>query len=123
MLISIDFDGTIVREAWPDIGSPLPGALAAIRKLHAAGHTIIINSCRAGAPEQAMKHWLAEHLDGCIDYINENDPERCARFGGDTRKISADLYIDDKNIFADGIHWTEILYEIRKRQLAQRKTE
>lgn len=52
MIISIDFDGTIVRERWPDIGSPLPGALAAIRKLHAAGHTIIINSCRAGAAEK-----------------------------------------------------------------------
>ena len=123
MIISIDFDGTIVRERWPDIGSPLPGALAAIRKLHAAGHTIIINSCRAGAAEDAMRQWLAEHLPGCIDYINENDPKRCALFGGDCRKISADVYIDDKGIFCDGIYWTEILYEIRKRQLTQRRAE
>lgn len=114
MIISIDFDGTIVREAWPDIGAPLPGAIAAIRKLHASGHTIIINSCRVGAPEDSMRQWLAEHLPGCIDHINENDPKRCASFGGDCRKISADVYIDDKSIFCDGIYWTEILYMIRE---------
>ena len=74
----------------------------------------IINSCRAGAAEDAMRQWLAEHLPGCIDYINENDPKRCARFGGDCRKISADVYIDDKGIFCDGIYWTEILYKIRE---------
>jgi len=67
MIISIDFDGTIVRERWPDIGAPLPGALAAIRKLHAAGHTIIINSCRAGAAEDAddvLAQILGEHDRG-----------------------------------------------------------
>lgn len=116
MIISIDFDGTIVREKWPEIGRPIPGALAAIRKLHAAGHTIIINSCRAQAPELAMREWLEEHLPGCIDYINENSLERTTRYGGDCRKISADIYIDDKNIFCEGINWKDILEEIQYRQ-------
>ena len=116
MIISIDFDGTVVRERWPEIGPPIPGAISAIRKLHAAGHKIIITSCRAGAPELAMREWLSEHLPGCVDYINENDPERCLLYGGDCRKISADVYIDDKNIFCEGISWKDILEEIQYRQ-------
>ena len=31
-----------------------------------------------------------------FDYINENAPERVGTYGGDSRKISADVYIDDK---------------------------
>lgn len=115
MIISIDFDGTIVREKWPDIGAPLPGALSAIRRLHAAGHTIIINSCRVGAPEDRMREWLAEHLTGCVDYINENHPLRVTEYGGDSRKISADIYIDDKGIYCSEIKWHEILEEIEYR--------
>lgn len=116
MIISIDFDGTIVRDKWPNIGAPLPGALPAIRRLHAAGHTIIINSCRCGAHETIMKLWLNQHLPGCVDHINENSPARCARYGGDARKISADIYIDDKNIFCESIDWPDIIKHIENRQ-------
>lgn len=36
-----------------------------------------------------------------IDYVNENAPERMAIYGNDCRKISADIYIDDKNVCLD----------------------
>lgn len=32
---------------------------------------------------------------------NENLPERIAQYGGDCRKISADYYFDDKNMFKE----------------------
>ena len=32
-------------------------------------------------------------------YFNENFPHLIDRYGGDTRKISADIYIDDKCLF------------------------
>ncbi len=32
---------------------------------------------------------------------NENLPERIAQYDGDCRKISADYYFDDKNMFKE----------------------
>jgi hypothetical protein len=39
-----------------------------------------------------------------FDAYNENLPELIERYGGDCRKISADFYADDKNIFIVGIN-------------------
>jgi hypothetical protein len=39
-----------------------------------------------------------------FDAYNENLPERIAEYGGDCRKISADFYADDKNIFIVGVN-------------------
>lgn len=97
MIISVDFDGTIVENKYPDIGEPLPDALAVLQEWKRKGHTIIINSCRCGAAQAQMEAWLIRnHV--AHDYINENAPERVAQYGCDCRKISADVYIDDKNI-------------------------
>jgi len=58
LTISVDFDGTIAYEEYPDIGNPIPGAIEAINTLYDMGHTIIINSCRAGEHEQKMKNFF-----------------------------------------------------------------
>ena len=34
-----------------------------------------------------------------FDAVNENLPERIALYNNDCRKIGADYYIDDKNLF------------------------
>jgi hypothetical protein len=39
-----------------------------------------------------------------FDAYNENLPERIAEYGGDCRKISADFYVDDKNLFMEGVN-------------------
>ena len=61
-------------------------------------HTIIINTCRAGEHAEAAKKFL---IDNGIKfhYFNENDPELVSLYGMDTRKISADYYIDDKSAY------------------------
>lgn len=97
MIISIDFDGTIVENKYPDIGNPIPMAIPVINAWKKRGHTIIINSCRCGIHQARMEAWLIRnHVPH--DYINENAPERIAQYGCDCRKISADIYIDDKSI-------------------------
>lgn len=113
MIISIDFDGTIVENAYPEIGEPKTGVKSALRYLKSKGHTIIINSCRAGIYADNMIKWLRRH-DFAFDFVNENDPKRTSQYGGDTRKISADIYIDDKNIFCKDISWFAILQEIER---------
>lgn len=58
--------------------------------------------------------WLNAH--GVIpDYVNENAPDRIQQYGGDTRKISADFYIDDK-IVGEQIDWLKICREILKQE-------
>ncbi|MEN9968378.1 MAG: hypothetical protein RIR94_552, partial [Bacteroidota bacterium] len=44
MTIYLDFDGTVVEHAYPQIGAPNPHALRVIGKLQAAGHQFILNT-------------------------------------------------------------------------------
>ena len=38
-----------------------------------------------------------------FDAVNENLPEIVERFGGDTRKVFADEYLDDKAVLPDSV--------------------
>lgn len=113
MIIAVDFDGTIVENAYPEIGEPMKGAREALQYFREEGHTIIINSCRAGIYADNMRKWLKSRMFH-FDFINENDPKRTAQYGGDTRKISADIYIDDKNVFCRSINWFDIMAEVER---------
>ena len=96
-VIGIDFDGTIVYDAYPEIGEPIPGAIETINKWYNEGFWIVIHSCRAGEYEADMCRWIYENkLD--VHRINNNLDWRIEKYGGDTRKMSLDINIDDKNI-------------------------
>lgn len=110
MIYAIDFDGTICENRWPEIGPVIPEAAAAIRELHRMGHTIIIWTCRQGDKLAEALDWLRAN-DIPFDYANENDPERVSMYDNDSRKIGADVYIDDKN--AGHWSWREIVEEAR----------
>jgi hypothetical protein len=95
--LSVDFDGTIVEDAYPYIGELKPNAKEVITGLFENGHDIIINTCRAGTYEADVYQFL-DDWDIPYNYINCNLPEKVEHYGMDCRKISADVYIDDKNI-------------------------
>lgn len=66
----------------------------------AAGSRIILNSCRTGeALEKAVQFCKENGLE--FDRVNENLPELIEAYGEDSRKISADYYIDDKAISSE----------------------
>lgn len=94
-IIAVDFDGTLCERKYPDIGAPITPVIEYVKERKAAGNIIILWTCRVG-------EYLANAVEWCkrqgltFDYINENAPERVGQYGGDTRKISADEYIDDK---------------------------
>ncbi len=92
-IIAVDFDGTLCKDAYPNIGEPLPYSLYYIKKLAAAGNVLILHTCRGGALLDAAVAWCKER-GITFDYINENIPENIRRYGGDTRKIYADIYVD-----------------------------
>jgi len=96
LTIAVDFDGTIVSIDYPKIGVLRNGAKKVITKWYKDGHTIIINSCRNGEMEKDMIRFLV-HNRIPFHYVNQNSKALIDLYGGDTRKISADIYFDDKN--------------------------
>lgn len=97
--IAIDFDGTIVSDAYPNIGNMRGDAKMYINRLYDEGHTITINTCRTGKEEGAARAWL-ELIGIKFHWINTNRPEDIIKYNADCRKISADVHIDDKDLFA-----------------------
>jgi hydroxymethylpyrimidine pyrophosphatase-like HAD family hydrolase len=96
-IFAIDFDGTIVRDRYPDIGEPILDAIITIKEIKNLGHKIIIWSCRVEPQLTEMRDFLI--LNNIpFDYINENCPTKIAYYNNDTRKIGADFYIDDKMV-------------------------
>ena len=97
-IIAVDFDGCICTEKWPNIGEPNWDVIKAIQEERELGTKVILWTCRVG------KH-LDEALNACaswgleFDAVNENIPERVAKYGGTApRKVSADEYWDDRGI-------------------------
>jgi hypothetical protein len=97
MIIAIDFDGTICFDAYPKIGCIQPYAVETINKLHAAGHYIIINTCREGERLNEAINWLLEKGIR-FNRINDNHPDAAKKYEWNARKIFADIYIDDRNL-------------------------
>ena len=97
MTIAVDFDGTIVEHAYPQIGRPIPFAIDVLKRLQSEGqHHLILWTVREG-------QLLQDAIDYCRDNglefyaINSNYPETQLGSNG-PRKIIADVYIDDCNL-------------------------
>ena len=114
MIFAIDFDGTIVADAYPEIGHLNVLAEYFIRDLKARGHTFILWTNRCGKHlEEAVAFLKANGL--APDYVNVNVPELIERFGNDCRKVYADCYIDDRN--PGGVKWPWLQLESRKYEI------
>ena len=95
-IIAVDFDGTLVEDKFPDIGLPNDLVVESILYEQTQGSKIILWTCRNGkALEEAVKFCIDE-LGLHFDAINENLDEIKVLYGGDTRKVFADEYWDDK---------------------------
>lgn len=115
MIITIDFDGCIVEHKFPEIGKPIPYAIEAIKVIKAAGHQIILWTCREDVPQRNV---LTEAIKYCkqngieFDAINDNIKPYEDHLYTNCRKVYANLYIDDKNRIDKKIDWVEILREL-----------
>lgn len=96
--IAVDFDGTLHKGKYPSIGSENKGPMAYVKWQKKQGAKLILWTCRRGKELDDAVEWCKNR--GLIfDAVNENLPEVIEAFGGDTRKVVADEYLDDKNIF------------------------
>jgi len=105
LVIAIDFDGTIVEHRYPFIGKIRPFAFETLEALQVNGHRLILWSHRAGNKlEEAVKFCKSHGIE--FYAVNKNYPEEVWN-EHDSRKILADIYIDDRNL--GGIaSWGEI---------------
>ena len=95
--IAVDFDGTLCENAWPEIGEPNIELIVWLIRWREDGKKLILWTNRCGERLEEAVAWCAEAgLE--FDAINENLPERIEFFGNDCRKVSADYYIDDRNM-------------------------
>lgn len=105
LTIAIDFDGTIVEDDYPNIGKPRIFAFETLKKLQEDGHRLILWTYRSGVR-------LEETIDFCTKNdihfyaVNKSFPEEQFDYTK-SRKILADLFIDDRNI-GGVMGWGEI---------------
>lgn len=97
-VIAVDFDGTLCKNAWPNIGEPYPETIEWVKKLRNNGQKLILWTCRDGMALVDAIVWCADY-GLFFDAVNDNLEEHKSIFGGNSRKILADFYIDDKSLY------------------------
>lgn len=99
MIIAVDFDGTIVEHRYPKIGKEIPFAIQTLRTLIKEGHQLILWSVREGTLLQEALDWCHERgVDFYAANMDEPVTDTQERNRNYSRKIKADLFIDDRNL-------------------------
>lgn len=93
-IIAVDFDGTLVKNKFPEIGEINYFVWEAVQKAQENGTKIILWTSRTGKPlDEALE--FCTHNGMKFDAVNDNIPEVKA-LGWDARKVFATMYIDDR---------------------------
>ena len=94
MIIAVDFDGTLQLND----GSPNNILIQRLKNNQARKDIVILWTCREGKSLLEAIDFLKQN--GFVpNLVNCNHPSAISRLGHDSRKIYADMYIDDKNIW------------------------
>ena len=109
---AVDFEGTITtRSRFPNLGKPNVRVVELLKMARLQGVRLILWTCREG-------NYLTDALEYCkdlgleFDAVNENLPEAIEYLGRDTRKVIADLYIEDKSMNFSGEEGEEKLCKL-----------
>lgn len=95
-VIAVDFDGVLCEDRYPKIGEPNKDMIEYFKERKKSGDKLILWTCRKGIHLNNAVNWCRSR--GLIfDAVNANLPECIAKYRGDTRKVFADLYFDDRN--------------------------
>ena len=96
MKIAVDFDGTIVEHKYPQIGKEQLFAFETLKQLSKQKHQLILWTYRAGRElDEAVEYCRENGVE--FFAVNKNYPEEHYD-GSISRKIDADVYIDDRNV-------------------------
>lgn len=96
LTIAVDFDGTIVEHTYPEIGPEMLFAFDTLRALQKKGHKLILWTFRQGRTlDEAVSYCKQNGIE--FYAVNRNYPEEKWEEGV-SRKLNADLFIDDRNV-------------------------
>ncbi len=109
-IIAVDFDGTIVEDNFPEIGKPKPFAFEVLKRLERDGYRLILWTVRFGKELKQAVEFCKKH--GVEFYaVNQNFPDEVYDRRVMSRKIKAEIFIDDRNV--GGMNgWGEIYQAI-----------
>ncbi|MDD6155271.1 MAG: hypothetical protein PUB39_06940 [Eubacteriales bacterium] len=96
MIVAVDFDGCLAAK---EKGKLVPnmGLIQNLKRNQASGNTVILWTCREGRSLMEALAFLRSY--GFIpNFVNCNCPEGLKKLGHDSRKIYADIYLDDKGV-------------------------
>ena len=114
MNIAVDFDGTIVEHKYPHIGKELPFAIETLLKLQSDGHKLILWTSREGVLLEKALNFCKER--GLTFYsVNSEYPNAGWSESGVSRKLKADIYIDDHSL--GGLPEWSVIYEMISKEL------
>jgi hydroxymethylpyrimidine pyrophosphatase-like HAD family hydrolase len=96
-IIAVDFDGTIVEDMFPEIGKPKVFAFQNLKMLQKDGHRLILWTYRFGRKlDEAVKFCRENGIE--FYAVNKSFPEEILNEREASRKINADIFIDDRNL-------------------------
>jgi hydroxymethylpyrimidine pyrophosphatase-like HAD family hydrolase len=118
--IAVDFDGTIVDHEYPAIGKEKLFAFQTLKELNKLGANLILWTFRTGKElDEAVEYCKRNGIE--FYAVNKNYPEEVF---DDTvsRKINADIFIDDKNV-GGFPGWSNIWQMINPYEIQQLEAE
>ena len=133
-VIAVDFDETIGFGTWPTCirGRQNKVLMKWLKKRRDMGDKIILWTCREDFGGKRFNDWMykEEAVKFCrdrglvFDHVNENDGETPEERSQYSRKVNADVYIDDKAIpfnmggWFSGLKW-RLFLKLVERKLDQ----
>lgn len=110
LTIAVDFDGTIVDDDYPRIGKPKMFAFDTLKMLQQKHHKLILWTYRHGKRlDEAVEFCRENGIE--FHAVNKSFPEEVFDQNQSSRKIHADVFIDDRN-FGGFPGWGKIYQEI-----------
>jgi hypothetical protein len=118
--IAVDFDGTIVEHEYPEIGKEKLFAFLTLKELAKRGARLILWTFRSGKElEDAVEFCRKNGVE--FYAVNKNYPEEVMNESV-SRKIDADIFIDDKNL-GGFPGWSEVWQKLYPFELEQKEAE
>lgn len=109
MIIAVDFDGTVVKHAYPKIGEDI-GAVPVLKEFVRQGHQIILNTMRSGKLLDEAAQWFKDNgisLFGVNHYPGQeswtSSPKVFAQVYIDDAALGCPTVSDGKNIYVDWV--------------------
>lgn len=118
--IAVDFDGTIVDHEYPKIGREKLFAFRTLKELEKKGARLIMWTFRTGKElDEAVEYCKQNGIE--FYAVNRNYPEEVFD-DSISRKIDADLFIDDKNL-GGFPGWSEVWQQVFPYELQEKMAE